>query len=122
MFASVHPGSEPRAQLLVKTKKLKKMINIKKEQNEIRRCLVGVSAGAQPTMPVRPGTTVENSDAGTAVWPGSTVAGMWCVGLGYKNCNRRLQAPICVHSSPFQYCSRRPVARKLRFYRRKSPL
>ena len=42
------------------------------------------------------------SEAGAAVWPGSTVACMWCIGLGYKNCNHRLQAPICVHSSPFQ--------------------
>ena len=43
----------------------------------------------------------ETSGAGAAVWPGSTVACMWCVRLGYKNCNRRLQAPLCVHSSPF---------------------
>ena len=33
------------------------------------------------------------SDAGTAGWPGSTVAGMWCVGLGYKNCNRASTPP-----------------------------
>jgi hypothetical protein len=40
-FASAHPGSEPRAQLIVKTEK---MINIKKEQNVINRCR---------TMPIR---------------------------------------------------------------------
>ena len=61
MFASAHPGSEPRAQLLVK---MKKMINIKKEQNLIRRCLVGVRSGAQPTTPVRPGTTAEPATLG----------------------------------------------------------
>jgi hypothetical protein len=64
MFASAHPGSEPRAQLLVKTKKMKKMINIKKEQNVIRRCLVGVRSGAQPTTPVRAGTTAEPATLG----------------------------------------------------------
>ena len=30
------------------------------------------------------------------------MTGMWCIRFGYKNCNRRLQAPIWVHSSPFQ--------------------
>ena len=43
---------------------MKKMINIKKEQNVIRRCLVGVRSGAQPTTPVRAGTTAEPATLG----------------------------------------------------------
>ena len=44
--------------------KTEKMINIKKEQNVIKQYLVGMSAGAQPTMPVRPGTAAEPAKLG----------------------------------------------------------
>ena len=61
MFQSAHPGYEPRAQLHVKTEK---MINRKKEQNVTKRCLVDMSACAQPTMPVLPGMTAEPAGLG----------------------------------------------------------
>lgn len=35
----------------------------------------------------------------------STVASVWCIRLGDKDCNQRIQTPICILSSLFQWDS-----------------
>lgn len=48
-------------------------------------------------------SVMPNTSRPTTGW--STVAGVWCIRLGDKECNQRLQTPICILSSLFQWDS-----------------
>ena len=111
-------ASRLRAEGTASCENKKIIINIQiNEQNIIKRCLVGMSAGAQPTMPVRPSTTAKPAMPG----PLSCRAQQWCIRLGYENLNTgsNLRPLLPVSTG---YYSRRPVERKHMFYRRKSSL
>jgi hypothetical protein len=80
------------------TKKIKKTMNIKKKRNVIKRCLVGMSSRCAAHHAHSARHDSGTSDAGAAQQWRACGASDWVI----KTVICRLQAPICVHSSPFQ--------------------
>ena len=128
MFSGVHPGPEPRAQpRLLKKKDMKheNKTGTEREGTASHSATRGshnstCGAAGQPACSAHYGHNRHDGRCGGAAdcarsarcdgettsrsagGPSSTVACVWGIRLGHKDCNQGLQTPVCIHSAPIQ--------------------